>query len=62
MNERLELAMAMLAIFLSAVFLLSLSFYMERGDTPTHGAGSTRQAGLRVRLISRRDPYMRSER
>lgn len=66
MNERLELAMAMLAIFLSAVFLVSGSFYMERVDTPTRGAGLTRQAdvrdGLDIRLISERDPYMRSER
>jgi hypothetical protein len=66
MNEQLELAMAMLAIFLSAVFLVSGSFYLEGVDTATRGAGLTRQAdvrdGLDIRLISERDPYMRSER
>ena len=66
----LELAMAMLAIFLSAASLVSGSFYVEGVDTPTRGAGLTRQAdvqadvsdGLDIRRISGRDPYMRPER
>lgn len=66
MKRSVGLAMAMLAIFLSAAFLVSGWFYLERVDTPTRGAGLTRQAdvrdGLDIRLISERDPYMRSER
>ena len=66
MNEQLERAMTTLAICLSALFLLVGSFYLERADAPTRGAGLTRQAdvrdGLDIRLISERDPYMRSER
>ena len=34
MNEQLELAMAMLAIFLSAIFLVSGSFYLEGWTRP----------------------------
>ena len=47
MNEQLELATAMLAIFASAVLLLAGSFYLERFDlreARSQGAALTRQA------------------
>jgi len=69
MNEQLKLAMAMLTIFLSAVLVMTGSFYLERADkrdTHRSGAALTQQADVRegfdIRLVSERDPYMRSER
>ena len=45
-NVGIELAMAMLAIFLSAASLVSGLFYVEGVDTPARGAGLTRQADV----------------
>ena len=69
MNEQLELARAMLTVFLCAVLLQMGSFYLERIDpreARSRDVALTRQAdageGLDVRQISERNPYMRSER
>ncbi len=69
MNEQMELAIAMLAVTVSAVLLVAGSFYLDRLTTPeasSTGAALTRQAdaeeGLDLRQINERNLYIRSER
>jgi len=69
MNEHQELATAMLAVTLSAVLLLTGHLYIERratldvrNSTALVTPLADAREGLDIRLVSERNPYMRSER